>query len=109
MNSNIIIASTPLDIAGGIEWVQSANCGGIAVFIGSVRNQTKGKVVVQLEFEAYEPMALKEMQKIADEASDKWPLTKLLLHHRVGILKPGEVAVIIVAGAAHRAAAFEAC
>src|SRR5689334_4086589 len=109
MSSNLHISSTPLDIARCIEWVQSADCGGIDVFIGTVRNHTKGKAVVQLEFEAYETMALKEMQKIAQQAFDKWQLINLLIHHRTGVLTPGEVAVVIAVSAAHRAAAFEAC
>jgi len=83
--------------------------GGIDVFIGTVRDATKGKTVIRLEFEAYEPMAVKEMQKIADEALNKWPVQKLLIHHRTGILEVGEVPVIIAVSCAHRDAAFEAC
>lgn len=83
--------------------------GGIDVFIGTVRDATKGKTVLRLEFEAYEAMAIKEMQKIADEAFSKWPVQKLLIHHRTGILKVGEVPVIIAVSCAHRDAAFEAC
>lgn len=83
--------------------------GGIDVFIGTVRNATKGKPVVRLEFEAYESMALREMRKIAEAAGSKWPLHAIVLHHRTGILLPGEVAVVIAVSAAHRDAAFEAC
>ena len=87
----------------------SPEAGGIDVFIGTVRNKTAGKNVVRLEFEAYEKMAISEMQKIADEACTKWPLLKMLIHHRVGILQVGEVPVIIAISSAHRAATFEAC
>lgn len=87
----------------------SPQSGGIDVFIGTVRNSTKGKVVVRLDFEAYEPMALKEMEKIAAQAFEKWPVQKLLIHHRVGILAVGEIPVIIAVSCAHRDAAFEAC
>ena len=83
--------------------------GGIDVFIGTVRDTTKGKTVVRLEFEAYEAMALKEMHKIAEQAFSKWPIQKLLIHHRAGVLKVGEVPVIIAVSCAHRDAAFEAC
>jgi molybdopterin synthase catalytic subunit len=79
------------------------------VFIGTVRNATKAKTVVCLEFEAYEPMALAEMEKIIRQAFEKWPVQKALIHHRVGVLQVGEVPVIIAVSAAHRAAAFEAC
>jgi molybdopterin synthase catalytic subunit len=78
-------------------------------FIGTVRNATKGKPVVRLEFEAYEPMAVAEMEKIAKQAFEKWPVQKVLVHHRTGVLDVGEVPVIIAVSAAHRAAAFEAC
>ena len=83
--------------------------GGIDVFIGTVRDATKGKTVQRLEFEAYEPMAIKEMHKIADDALSKWPVQKLLIHHRTGVLEVGEVPVIIAVSCAHRDATFEAC
>lgn len=83
--------------------------GGIDVFIGTVRDATKGRKVVRLEFEAYEPMALKEMEKIAKQAFEKWPVQKLVIHHRVGVLEVGEAPVVIAVSCAHRDAAFEAC
>ena len=87
----------------------SSECGGIDVFIGTVRNATKGKTVVQLEFEAYEKMAVKEMNKIAEEIMEKFPVQKIIMHHRTGTLNIGEVPVVIAVAAAHRAAAFDAC
>jgi molybdopterin synthase catalytic subunit len=87
----------------------SPESGGIDVFIGTVRNATKGKAVIRLEFEAYEPMALAEMEKIVKQAFEKWPVQKTLIHHRTGVLHIGEVPVIIAVSAAHRAAAFDAC
>ena len=92
-----------------IDWVMTPESGGIDVFIGTVRNATKGKKVLRLEFEAYEPMALKEIEKIAAKAFEKWPVQKLLVHHRVGVLEVGEIPVIIAVSCAHRDAAFEAC
>ena len=79
------------------------------MFIGTVRNATKGKKVTRLEFEAYEAMAIAEMEKIAKQAFEKWPLQKVLIHHRTGVLEVGEVPVVIAVSAAHRAAAFDAC
>lgn len=87
----------------------SPDSGGIDVFIGTVRDATKGKAVVRLEFEAYESMAIAEMEKIAQKAFEKWPVQKVLVHHRTGALDVGEVPVIIAVSAAHRSAAFEAC
>ncbi len=109
MNIQIEISAQSLNIQSCIDWVMSPQSGGIDLFIGTVRDVTKGKPVVRLEFEAYEPMALKEMQKIAEQAFEKWPVQKLLIHHRIGILEVGEVPVIIAVSCAHRDAAFEAC
>ena len=103
------ILSTPIDVSYCINKVMSPNTGGIDVFLGTVRNTTKGNAVVQLEFEAYERMALAEMQKIASEAMSKWQLNAVVIHHRTGTLVVGDVPVVIAVGAPHRAAAFEAC
>jgi len=91
------------------SWKDQQSAGGTCIFVGTVRNNTKGKTVVALEFEAYEPMAMSEMKKIAEEASDKWPLLNVAIHHRTGRLLPGEIPVIIVVSAAHRDVAFDAC
>jgi len=109
MSVNIHISATPLDIQSCINWVMSPECGGIDVFIGTVRDATKGKPVTKLEFEAYESMALNEMKKIAADVLQKWPVQKILIHHRTGTLAIGEVPVVIAVAAAHRAAAFDAC
>lgn len=79
------------------------------MFIGTVRNHTKGKRVLRLEFEAYEPMAISEMQKIARRAMENYDVQRMVIHHRVGSLAIGEIPVIIAVGAAHREAAFQAC
>jgi molybdopterin synthase catalytic subunit len=107
--TNIQISSVSLSIQSGIDWVMSPESGGIDIFIGTVRNATKGKRVVRLEFEAYEQMALNEMKKIAEYTTTNWPVHKILIHHRTGSLQIGEIPVIIAVSAAHRAAAFEAC
>ncbi len=107
--SNIVIQQHALNTAAAIDWVILPESGGIDVFIGTVRNATKGKKVLRLEFEAYEPMAISELQKIADNVFKKWPVQKVLVHHRTGILNVGEIPVVIAVSAAHRAAAFEAC
>jgi molybdopterin synthase catalytic subunit len=105
----IAISSEPLNVQSCIEKVMSAHSGGIDVFIGTVRSETKGKRVLRLEFEAYEKMAKAEMQKIAEQAFEKWPLHKMVIHHRTGVLAIGEIPVVIAVSAAHRDAAFDAC
>ena len=109
MNIDIKIVSEPLNIQACIDWVMTPQCGGIDVFIGTVREVTNGKTVVRLEFEAYEKMAMNEMKKIAEEALHNWPVHKIVIHHRTGILHIGEIPVVIAVSAAHRDAAFEAC
>ena len=105
----IVLSPDPLDISACIRSVMAPGTGGIDVFIGTVRDATGGKKVIRLEFEAYEAMAVKEMEKIAAEALALWPLQKIVVHHRTGILVIGEVPVVIAVAAAHRAAAFDAC
>ena len=109
MNTDIQISAMTLDVQQCIDWVISPECGGIDVFIGTVRNATQGKPVLRLEFEAYEKMALSEFNKIAQLAFEKWPVQKIAIHHRVGVLQVGEIPVVIAVAAAHRDAAFEAC
>jgi molybdopterin synthase catalytic subunit len=109
LSTQLLVSPTPLNIQSCIDWIQSPESGGIDVFIGTVRNTTKGKAVVLLEFEAYERMALAEMKKIVNQAFEQWPIQKALVHHRTGVLNVGEIPVIVAVSAAHRAAAFEAC
>lgn len=92
-----------------VDFVTNGGAGGIAVFIGTVRNQTKGKKVLRLDFESYQPMAISEMKKIAERAGQKWPIQKIAIHHRVGSLVIEEIAVVIAVATPHRKAAFEAC
>jgi molybdopterin synthase catalytic subunit len=109
MITDIQILQQPLDVATCARAVISADSGGTDLFVGTVRNATKGRAVLRLEFEAYEAMALSELRKLAEAAALQWPLHAVLMHHRVGVLLPGETAVIIAVSAAHRDAAFDAC
>ena len=107
--SSILISSEELNLQNCYNFVQDALCGGIAVFVGTVRNSTKNKNVTLLDFSGYEPMAVKEMQKIADRALEQFSIHKIAIHHAVGPLKIGDIPVIIAVSSAHRKAAFEAC
>lgn len=106
---DIQLLENPLVEQNCLDFVKSDDVGGIVVFVGTVRNQTKGKRVVRLDFEAYKPMAISEMRKIAEQAVEKFSLKKISIHHRVGTLEVGEVPVVIAASSAHRGAAFDAC
>jgi len=108
-NADVLITSEKLNIQDCYDFVQDVSCGGIALFVGTVRNSTQNKTVTLLDFSAYEPMALKEMQKIADLALTKFQINKIAIHHAVGELQIGAVPVIIAVSSAHRKSAFEAC
>ena len=83
--------------------------GAVASFIGMVRDRNRGRRVDRLEYEAYEPLAVKAFERIAAEAGDRWPEARLAIHHRLGRLGIGEASVAIAAASPHRAEAFAAC
>ncbi|SKB61116.1 molybdopterin synthase catalytic subunit [Soonwooa buanensis] len=106
---DIKITDQKLDINQCLEIAQDLGSGGIATFLGTVRNQTKGKSVIRLEYECYEPMAIKEIRKIIDQAIAQFSVRNIVVHHRIGTLFPGDEAIIIVVSDGHRDAVFEAC
>ena len=106
---SVKILSEELNLQECYQFVEDDSCGGISAFIGTVRNDTQGKEVKQLDFSTYKPMAIKEMLKIADLALKKFDIKKIAIHHAEGMLQIGDVPVIITASAKHRKAAFEAC
>ena len=82
--------------------------GAVATFVGLVRDQNLGRRVLRLEYEAYEPLAVRAFEQIADEAAALWPSSRLGIHHRTGPVAIGEASIVIVAASAHRGAAFAA-
>jgi molybdopterin synthase catalytic subunit len=106
---NVALTDELLDLNSVMASVTSAEAGGINVFVGTVRNNTKDKPVVRLEYEAYDRMAVKEMRKLAEEVCDRWPVARISIHHRKGTLHIGQAAVIIAVACPHRKEAFEAC
>ena len=83
--------------------------GGLALFVGVVRDHNDGRSVDRLEYEAYGPMAESEMTRIAEELARAHPEAQVVFRHRVGALKVGDVAVAVAAAAPHRSEAFAAC
>ncbi|WP_438988731.1 molybdenum cofactor biosynthesis protein MoaE [Polaribacter sp.] len=108
-NTSIKIITRKLNLQECYNFVTDNSCGGIATFIGTVRNDTNGKEVTKLDFSTYKPMAIKEMQKIADLALKKFDIKKIAIHHAEGLLQIGDVPVIITVSSKHRKAAFLAC
>ncbi|HQQ98370.1 MAG TPA: molybdenum cofactor biosynthesis protein MoaE [Cyclobacteriaceae bacterium] len=105
----IKITEQPIDVQRVIEAATSLEGGAVNVFIGTIRNSAQHKKVMWLEYEAYEGMAVSETRKIIDTASQRWPLLGWAVSHRVGTLKPGEVAVVVAVSTKHRKESFEAC
>ena len=107
--NKIIDIVDQIDTAQVYQELSDAKSGGICVFVGAVREFTNNEEVIALEFETYKTMALKEMDKIADAALEKWNLNKVVMRHAVGEKGVEEPVVVVGASSAHRDACFEAC
>lgn len=91
------------------EQVRRSNCGGVVVFLGTVRDLTGERVTVALDYEAYAGMAEKKMAEIESDTRQRWPVGDIALVHRLGRLEVGEISVAVAVSCPHRAQAFEAC
>ncbi|HEY0461448.1 MAG TPA: molybdenum cofactor biosynthesis protein MoaE [Pyrinomonadaceae bacterium] len=103
------ITTEPLDVGAIARRIVPAGCGAIVTLDGFVRQFTRGRETEYLVYEAYEPMALKELEKLIARAHDEFEIENVTIVHRLGRLEIGETSVVISVGAAHRRAAFEAC
>lgn len=103
------LSDQPLDSGVVTARVAGPGMGGIVVFVGAVRDRARDREIRRLEYEAYAGMAEREMDRIADEAGQRWPGARVAIAHRTGQLEIGEVAVVVAAAAPHRAEAFAAC
>jgi molybdopterin synthase catalytic subunit len=92
-----------------LEHIKHGEDGAALVFEGVVRNQTRGRRTLYLDYEAYEEMALQQMEALADQALENFQVRDVVLVHRLGRLEIGETSVLVAVASAHRAAAFEAC
>jgi len=103
-----VLSTAPLDLAGLIALVTGPDRGGVASFLGLVRDHHGGRQVSRLEYSAYAPMVEAECARIVAEAEARWPV-RVALGHRIGALEIGDAAVAVAAGGAHRDEAFAAC
>ena len=103
------ITSDEIELGDVVRAVEAGDAGAIVHFLGVVRNNTEGREVSYLEYEAYPPMAEKKMAEIAQEIDKKWGLDRVAMIHRVGRLEIGEVSVAVAVASPHRKEAFEAC
>ncbi|MFC7393106.1 molybdenum cofactor biosynthesis protein MoaE [Scopulibacillus cellulosilyticus] len=102
------IVDSPIIVQDVINKVIDPNAGAINTFIGTVREMTKGKKTLYLEYEAYIPMAETQLGRIGDEIRSKWPEAKTAITHRIGRLDISDIAVVICVSTPHRDAAFKA-
>ncbi len=107
--AEVRIVREPIDAEAMLERLKDPEDGAAVVFDGIVRNNTRGRRTLYLDYEAYEPMALKLMESLAVEAKARFGVRATAIVHRLGRLKIGETSVLIVVASAHRGAAFEAC
>ena len=107
--SQLRISSGPIAVPDAVAAVSGPDAGAVATFVGLVRDHNAGRRVQHLEYECYEPLAIKAFARIAGEAREQWPGARLAIVHRIGRLQIGEVSVAIAAASAHRADAFAAC
>jgi len=104
------VTLAPLSIEEIYNKADNPANGAVVVMSGMVRNQTDGKPVVALEYQAYEPMALQVFYQIANDIRDQWPIvSRVVIYHRVGRLSVGEISVVVAVGCPHRGEAFAAC
>lgn len=103
------LTTEPIDITGVSRRVVPPECGATVTLDGYVRRFTKGRETLYLIYEAYEPMAISEMRKLADRARQNFEVANIGMVHRLGKLEIGETSVVISVAAPHRKAAFAAC
>jgi molybdopterin synthase catalytic subunit len=102
------ITTSPLDAAALVRTLDTTGIGAVTTFVGLVRDHNLGRRVLHLEYEAYEPLALRGLDLIVSEAAARWPAVRLAIHHRIGRLEIGDASVAIAVASPHRADAFAA-
>ena len=104
----VALVRAPVDVAALLAAVADRACGATTLFLGTVRDVNDGRAVTGIEYSAYEPMALRELEAIADEVAARWPSVRIAIVHRLGTLALGEASVGIAVSHARRAPALEA-
>jgi len=105
----VLLTRDPIDSQKLISEIKRGEDGAVAIFDGIVRNHSRGRPTLHLDYEAYEEMALRQMRQLAAQARERFGVRQVSLIHRLGRLQIGETSVLIVVASAHRAAAFDAC
>ncbi len=111
MEQAVGLTPDPIDTASVVALVGGAagSSGAVVTFLGAVRDQNAGRRVLSLEYEAYDPLAVRALELIVRESAERWPGVRVAMRHRVGRLVPGETSIVIAAASRHRSEAFAAC
>ncbi len=104
----IEITHAPIDGNSLLQKLQSPEAGAVVMFLGVARRMTDGRETVELTYDAYIEMALKEMEKLEEEARERWPLAECILVHRLGLVPLGEASVAVGVATPHRGESFDA-
>jgi molybdopterin synthase catalytic subunit len=108
-NVTVALTRERIDAEKIVAAAKSGEDGAVVVFDGIVRNHTRGRRTLHLDYEAYEEMALRQMRELGFKARERFAIRQVTMLHRLGRLEIGETSVLIVVASAHRSAAFEAC
>lgn len=103
----ISITHNPIDTATVLASVSDPDCGANVLFVGTTRRMTGQRETTRLEYECYESMAVSKMESLVEAASERWPIVKASIAHRVGVVEVGEASIAVAVSCAHRSAAFE--
>ena len=109
MAERFAIVDGPIDPAELLAAVGDPAAGASVLFLGTTRNENSGRRVTRLEYEAFAGMAVNEMRQLARQARRRWPLRRVAMVHRIGVVPVGEASVGIAVSAGHRGEAFDAC
>jgi len=104
----VLMTHSPLDVAATFSAATLPSTGATSIFVGTTRDNFEGKKVLKLEYEAYEPMAVKELKRLCEEIREKWDVAKIIIHHRLGEVEITQPSVIIAISAPHRKESLEA-
>ncbi len=102
------ITTTMLDTEALVRALDTTGIGAVTTFIGLVRDHNLGRRVLHLEYEAYEALAVKGLDRIVSESLEQWPSVRVAIHHRIGRMEIGDASVAIAAASPHRGEAFAA-
>ncbi|XP_005181204.1 molybdopterin synthase catalytic subunit [Musca domestica] len=109
MKNHLLLTHEKLDVGAINNLVTAGSCGAISLFVGTTRDNFEDKKVVSLEYEAYEPMAIKEMESICGQLRQNWSdIVNIAIFHRLGLVPVSEASVVIAVSSPHRKTALDA-